>query len=79
MLKIVRCPESEQLELVECVDTPLGNLIHRCTRFRPVCSLSCTRSCATALDRETRSRAPIREPDGEIALDPSEFELEETR
>jgi hypothetical protein len=75
MYKIVRCPESDQLELVECVDTPLGNLIHRCTAFRPVCAMKCTRGCAVELDhamREGRTRGPIVERDGQFELEPDE-------
>ncbi len=76
MFKIVRCPESDQLELVECVETPLGNLIHRCTQFRPACALKCTRRCASALDKQARDEeGPIRERDGRLELD---CELEDT-
>jgi hypothetical protein len=56
MFKLVRCPESGNLEMVECVDTPLGSLIHRCTRFRPSCALRCARDCAAEIDQDTRSR-----------------------
>ncbi len=77
MFHLVKCPESDELELVESVDTPLGNLIHRCSRFRPACALKCTRGCATALDEETRGRSsqPIRERDGHLELD-CELEVE---
>ncbi len=51
MYKLVTCPETERLELVEYLDTPLGMLIHRCSKFRPVCALNCTRNCAAVLDR----------------------------
>lgn len=61
MYKVVRCPETQQLEMVECVETPLGNLIHRCTRFRPTCAMRCTRDCAVELDRLDReARKPLR-------------------
>ena len=70
MYKIVRCPETTQLELVECVDTPLGNLIHRCTRFRPTCAMKCTRNCAVELDRAAREErsGPIRVCSGSLEL-----------
>ncbi len=70
MFKIVRCPVAGQLELVEYHDTPLGSLIHRCTYFRPVCALTCTRGCAPDLDKGAREeRGPIRERDGRLELD----------
>lgn len=71
MFKIVKCPEDGKLELVECVDTPLGHLIHRCTGFRPVCAMKCTRGCAIDLDRKSREEAvgPIRKQDGQLTLE----------
>ncbi len=62
MYKLVTCPATEQLELVEYADTPLGMLIYRCSRFRPVCALDCTRRCAVKLQelaRADRGRGPI--------------------
>lgn len=82
MFKIVKCPEGGTLELVECLDTPLGHLIHRCTKFRPVCAMRCTRGCATDLDRSSRAEvggAPIREREGRLVLDRDaqvQFDLE---
>jgi len=52
MLKLVKCPETGMPELVECVETPLGHLLYRCTHFQPTCAMKCTRGCAVALDRE---------------------------
>jgi len=79
MYKLVTCPETERLELVEYLDTPLGMLIHRCSKFRPVCALNCTRNCAVVLDRRLMERrnskrrfegsGPIRLLDGVLALD----------
>jgi hypothetical protein len=66
MYKVVRCPETRDHEMVECVETPLGNLIHRCSRFRPTCAMRCTRDCAADLDRETR---PLRAHEGRWILD----------
>jgi hypothetical protein len=62
MYKLVTCPGTEQPELVEYVETPLGMLIYRCSRFRPVCALDCTRGCAVKLQERTqadRERGPI--------------------
>lgn len=69
MLRIVRCPETRQLQLVEYVDTPLGALIHRCTSFRPVCALKCTRGCASEIDKLEREGGPLRERDGRLELE----------
>lgn len=70
MFKIVKCPETSKLELVECVDTPLGHLIHRCTQFRPSCAMTCTRTCATSLDRSAHAEGkPIVDVAGQLVLD----------
>jgi hypothetical protein len=72
MLKIVTCPEAGTLELVECVETQLGHLIHRCTRFRPVCAMKCTRGCAVSLDRASEEEVGPREghPTLELEVEP---------
>ena len=69
MFKMVRCPETGQLELVDYLETPLGALIHRCTSFRPVCALKCTRGCASDLEDETSEGGPARERDGRLRLE----------
>jgi hypothetical protein len=79
MYKLVTCPGTEQLELVEYVETPLGMLIYRCSRFRPVCALDCTRQCAVKLQqraRADRSRGPIVLRGDRFELD-CELELED--
>jgi hypothetical protein len=43
---LVVCPATESLELIQFAKSPLGVLIHACSRFRPPCSLSCARACA---------------------------------
>ncbi len=43
---LVVCPATEDLEMIEFVDSPLGVLIHACSRFRPVTALACGRACA---------------------------------
>jgi len=40
------CPATESLELIEFARSPLGVLIHACSRFRPPTSLACARACA---------------------------------
>lgn len=69
MLKIVRCPETGQLELVEYLETPIGSLIHRCTHFQPACGLKCTRGCASQPDRVEGEGGPVRERDGRLELE----------
>jgi hypothetical protein len=43
---LVVCPATDDLELIEFVDTPLGALLHACSRFRPPTALACGRACA---------------------------------
>jgi hypothetical protein len=61
--------------MVECVKTPLGTLIHRCTAFRPACGLRCARDCATELDREAREE---RETEGPVRVRNGQWILEST-
>jgi hypothetical protein len=67
MNKVVTCPETLVVEMIEYADTPLGMLIHRCTRFRPACALDCTRDCAALFERQ--SDPIIRVGDDGCALD----------
>jgi len=53
--KQVTCPESAHLEMIEFEDSPLGVLITACTRFKPGCPMSCSRTCAARLDRRDRA------------------------
>ena len=53
-LRVVTCPETAHLELIECEDTPFGMLIVSCSFFRGTCVLECPRTCAARLDQ----RAP---------------------
>ena len=52
--RLLTCPETAHLELIEHVDCPLGTLILSCSRFRPPCELRCPRTCAARLDRGAR-------------------------
>ncbi len=52
--RLLTCPETAHLELVEYFDDPLGTLIAGCSRFRPPCALACPRTCAARLDRGAR-------------------------
>lgn len=52
--RLVTCPESAHLELIEYDDTPCGMLILGCSRFRPPCAVGCSRTCAARFDRRNR-------------------------
>ena len=52
--RLVTCPETAHLEMIEYEDTPLGMLIHACSQHRPACDVSCPRTCAARLDRRER-------------------------
>lgn len=54
MYRLLTCPDSAHLELVEFLDDPLGTLIAGCSRFRPPCALGCPRTCAALIDRGAR-------------------------
>jgi len=56
--KLVTCPESGHLELIEVVDHDLGLLIGDCSHWRE-CSGSCARTCAARLDRKLRGLEPL--------------------
>jgi hypothetical protein len=48
--RLLTCPETAHLELIEHIDCPLGTLILSCSRFRPPCELRCPRTCAARID-----------------------------
>jgi hypothetical protein len=52
--RLVTCPETAHLELLEYAQTPLGMLTLGCSRFRPPCAVGCQRTCAALLDRRAR-------------------------
>ncbi len=51
MYRLITCPETAHLELIECEQTPFGLVIARCSRFRPASTVTCSRTCAARLDR----------------------------
>jgi hypothetical protein len=59
--KLVTCPETAHLELIDFDLHPLGVLIRACTRFAPSCEAKCERTCAARMDRRARdtSRPPM--------------------
>ena len=51
--KLVTCPESGHLELIEVHDHSLGLLVSDCSRWRE-CGSGCARTCAARMDRRAR-------------------------
>jgi hypothetical protein len=51
MYRLITCPETAHLEMIEYDDTPFGCVISACTRFRPACAVECPRTCAARMDR----------------------------
>lgn len=43
---LVVCPATEDLELVDIAETPLGPLVQACSRFRPPTAMACGGMCA---------------------------------
>lgn len=60
---LVVCPATETLEMIEFAETPLGVLIHACSRFRPATGLACGRACAR------RGRCNLSQAEGTFELD----------
>ena len=65
---LVVCPATESLELIEFVESPLGALIHACSRFRPATALACGRTCA----HQARCKLGAAEPAFELDADDDE-------
>jgi hypothetical protein len=51
MYRLITCPETAHLELIEYEDTEFGRVITACSRFRPACAVNCPRTCAARMDR----------------------------
>jgi hypothetical protein len=51
MYRLITCPETAHLEMIEVEDTPVGCVIVACSRFRPACAVGCPRTCAARMDR----------------------------
>jgi hypothetical protein len=52
----VTCPETAHLETLEVEHHPLGILISGCSGWKNGGEATCTRRCASLLDRRERSR-----------------------
>jgi len=53
--RLITCPETAHLELIDFDDSPLGMLISGCSRFQPACAAKCPRTCAARFDRRDRA------------------------
>jgi hypothetical protein len=53
--RLVTCPDTGHLEIIEYADSPCGMLILGCSTFRPPCTLDCPRTCAARLDQRRRA------------------------
>jgi len=61
--RLITCPETAHLELIDFDDSPLGMLISGCSRFQLACAVSCPRTCAARFDRRDRA-----ETDGRLEI-----------
>jgi hypothetical protein len=68
MYRLITCPETAHLELIEYDDTPCGMVIAACSRFRPACAVRCPRTCAARLDRRDlpTQEIPIGDDDTQV-------------
>jgi hypothetical protein len=53
--RLVTCPDTAHLELIEYDESPCGMLILGCSTFRPPCQINCPRTCAARLDQQRRA------------------------
>ena len=60
MYRLVTCPETAHLELIEYDESPIGILIRGCSRYRPACDVQCPRTCAARLDQAALLRSDTR-------------------
>jgi hypothetical protein len=51
MYRLITCPETAHLEMIEVEQTPFGLVVEACSRFRPACAVDCPRTCAARMDR----------------------------
>lgn len=59
MYRLITCPETAHLELIEYEHTPYGYVISACSRFRPACKVGCPRTCAARMDRRDMNTPPL--------------------
>jgi len=72
---LVVCPATQSLELIEFVDSPLGVLIHACSRFRPATALACGRTCAHQARCDLGACEPVFDLDEDEEDDDTEIDI----
>jgi hypothetical protein len=73
--RLITCPATATLELIEYEQDPLGVLVLACSRFRPPSCMSCPRGCAASIDGRAQP-APAFADDPPIDLEPEGIEPE---
>jgi len=51
MYRLITCPETAHLEVIDFEETPVGCVVSACSRFRPAGAIDCPRTCAARMDR----------------------------
>ncbi len=69
---LVSCPATDTTELIEFLDTPLGALVHACSRFRPATAMACGRACARGCRRDLEEVGA----EFEIETEPDDTDIE---
>jgi hypothetical protein len=79
--RLLTCPETAHLEMIEQEIHPLGLLVVACSRFRPSCVVDCARTCARRLDRQARRGDSDNEAtvEDDVTLDDQPTQAEITR
>ncbi len=72
---LVVCPATDSMELIEFVETPLGALLHGCSRFRPPTALACRRGCAQGARCNLARGQPVFDVEDEVG-DDTDVEIE---
>jgi hypothetical protein len=66
---LVVCPATDDMELIEFVESPLGALLHACSRFRPPTALACGRACARGARCTLASSEAVFDVENEVGED----------
>jgi len=54
-IRLITCPETAHLEMIDYETSPFGMLIRSCSQLRASCDgTTCPRTCAARLDRRDR-------------------------
>jgi len=72
---LVVCPATEDMELIEFAESPIGPLLHACSRFRPPTALACGRACARGARCDLASGEAVFDVESEVG-DDTEVDVE---